>query len=78
MSQLVQNERTKLFANALDCASTACFTVGILTPTAAYFYNLGGFREAAMLLIFGIGLVTWLSAVVALLYFARRVLRSLR
>lgn len=33
---LIDNERTKLLANALDRASTACFTVGILTPTAGF------------------------------------------
>lgn len=29
---LVHNERTKLFANALDRASTACFAVGVCGP----------------------------------------------
>jgi hypothetical protein len=38
---LIDNERTKLLANALDRASTACFTVGILTPAAGYLYNIG-------------------------------------
>jgi len=32
MSKLVRNERTKLLANALDRASTACLAVGILAP----------------------------------------------
>ena len=31
---LTYNEQTKLLANALDRASTACFTVGIVTPLA--------------------------------------------
>ena len=34
-----RNERRKLVANALDRLSTACFTVGILAPTAASLYN---------------------------------------
>jgi hypothetical protein len=33
---LVANERTKLLANALDRASTSCFTVGIATPLAGW------------------------------------------
>jgi hypothetical protein len=39
---LVHNERTKLFANALDRASTACFTVGVLSPIVAALYGVGG------------------------------------
>jgi hypothetical protein len=35
MPNLIHNERAKLIANALDRASTACFTTGILVPTAA-------------------------------------------
>jgi hypothetical protein len=43
---LVDNERTKLLANALDRASTACFTVGILTPTAGFLYGFVNFANA--------------------------------
>jgi hypothetical protein len=32
---VIANERAKLLANALDRASTACVTVGVLGPTAA-------------------------------------------
>lgn len=39
---LVRNERLKLVANALDRASTACITVGVLGPAVAVLYNLGG------------------------------------
>lgn len=39
---LIQNERTKLTANALDRASTACLTVGALGPAAASLYGLDG------------------------------------
>lgn len=33
MSELITNERIKLFANALDRASTACFAVGAIAPS---------------------------------------------
>jgi len=36
-------EQTKLLANSLDRASTACFTVGIATPVAGYIYNVANF-----------------------------------
>ncbi len=36
---LVENERTKLFANALDRASTASLTVRVLAPMAGYVYG---------------------------------------
>lgn len=35
MDNLVWNERLKLLANALDRLSTACFSVGGITPFAA-------------------------------------------
>ena len=35
----IANERTKLLANALDRASTACFTVGVAAPFAAWITN---------------------------------------
>ena len=44
---LVANERTKLLANALDRVSTACFTVGVATPLAAWLYDIGGFRTVS-------------------------------
>jgi hypothetical protein len=31
---LIENERTKLLATALNTAATSCFTVGIATPLA--------------------------------------------
>jgi hypothetical protein len=75
---LIRNERTKLLANALDRASTVCFTVGIATPAAGLLYNIGGFRAAAPVatLVLGIGL--WLFAAVALHLLARRTLAGLR
>ena len=46
MTKVVDNEPTKLLANALDRASTAVFTVGILTPSVSYFFNLQNVRDA--------------------------------
>jgi hypothetical protein len=75
---LIDNERTKLLANALDRASTACFTVGILTPTAGYLYGMLNFTavaDAVWLLVTAGG---WLFATVALHSLARTVLKRLK
>ncbi|WP_051903751.1 hypothetical protein [Neorhizobium vignae] len=69
-------EQTKLLANALDRASTACFTVGIATPLAGYVYNLAVFNTmSGSRMIFS--LVGWLLSAVLLHYLARRALRRL-
>jgi hypothetical protein len=75
---LIDNERTKLLANALDRASTACFTVGILSPSAGYLYNVGNFRNSIDVALLAVAFSSWLFAVVALHYLARRTLRSLK
>jgi hypothetical protein len=36
---LVENEVTKLIANALDRASTASVSIGVLAPLAGYLYR---------------------------------------
>lgn len=41
VNNLVHNERTKLFAAALNTAATSSFTVGVLAPVAAAFYGSG-------------------------------------
>ena len=74
----VHNERTKLLANALDRASTTCFTVGIVTPGAGYLYNVSGFRSAVGLGVLVAGLVGWFVAAIFLHLAARRVLGGLR
>lgn len=39
VNKAARNERVKLLANALDRASTACVTVGVLGPIAAVLYT---------------------------------------
>ena len=61
---LIHNEQTKLLASALDRTSTACVTVGVLAPIAAWIYDLGpgGIPER---LTIGLGALIWLAAAVA-------------
>jgi len=74
----IDNERTKLLANALDRASTACFTVGIATPVAGYVYGLVDFNNA-LLQRWPIAMFAgWLAVSVALHLIARRVLKGLK
>ena len=75
---LIHNERTKLLANALDRAATACFTVGIATPLAGYIYNVSNFRSSVGNDVLMIGLVGWLVASVTLHLAGRLVLKGLR
>jgi len=74
---LVENERTKLLANALDRASTACFTVGIATPIAGLLYNVGNFGAGLPGWRIVIYVVCWLLLAIFLHYLARRVLKGL-
>ncbi len=75
---LIHNERTKLTANALDRASTACLTVGVLGPAAAALYGLGNVTTppANVLIIIGSGL--WLVASAMLHLLARGMLGRLK
>jgi len=70
---LIQNERTKLLANAVDRFSTACLTVGVVTPVAGYFYGLTHLTGWRWVPIFG----AWLIVAVGLHYFARGILGNL-
>ena len=72
-----QIEKTKLLASALDRASTACITVGIATPLAAYVYDVSGFRSSIGLLGLALGVAGWIVAAIALHLGARRVLDGL-
>ncbi|CAN7385138.1 hypothetical protein LJR030_003976 [Rhizobium sp. LjRoot30] len=74
---LIDNEKTKLLANALDRASTACFTVGIATPLAGYLYNIGNFGSSISTLRFAFGIAGWFLAAIALHLMARRTLTGL-
>lgn len=75
MTKLVDNERTKLLANALDRASTACLTVGVLAPLAALLYNLSA-GHIGMWVFVGGGVI-WFSVAIGLHLTARWPLRSL-
>lgn len=78
MTQLVDNERTKLLAGALDRASTAIFTVGIVTPSASYFFDLQGTRATMGLLGLGGFVVLSFLTAIGLHLLARSVLGELR
>ena len=70
---LVHNERTKLLANALDRASTACFAIGALAPTvAAYGGTASGPILGVIVTAFG-----WILVAFGLHFGARRVLKGL-
>ena len=75
---LIDNERTKLLANALDRASTACFTVGIITPFAGYAYGFIDFSVSTQDLWPLVPALGWLMPAIALHLFARRVMGGLR
>ncbi|KAA5599223.1 hypothetical protein [Blastochloris sulfoviridis] len=74
---LIHNERIKLAANALDRASTACLTVGVLGPLVAALYGVGGTGLADRGILLAIGSLCWMLAAGALHLMARRVLRGL-
>lgn len=73
---LIENERTKLLANALDRASTACVTVGVLAPVAAVIY--GASATALAVWAFVLGGVIWLLVAIVLHMVARWVLGGLK
>ena len=72
---LIHNEQTKLLANALDRASTACLTVGVLAPIAAALYAASGVFTMSVIVI--AGPLVWIFAAVVLHMSARRILRRL-
>ena len=73
---LIHNERVKLLALAFNTASTSAFTVGVLAPVAAAFYDFGPTREAPRSVI--LGAVLWIGASVVLHLAGRRVLGWLK
>ncbi|OYZ91831.1 MAG: hypothetical protein B7Y01_01975 [Xanthobacter sp. 17-67-6] len=74
---LIHNERTKLTANALDRASTACLTVGALGPAVASLYGLGNAGAASHGVLIAVGSIFWLMAAAVLHFMARSVLGRL-
>jgi hypothetical protein len=73
----VLNEHTRLFANAVDRASTGCFTIGIATPIAGFVYNVSGFRSTITAAELTLGLLGWLIAAVLLHLAAQWILKDL-
>jgi hypothetical protein len=74
VSTLVQNERTKLLANALDRASTACLAVGILAPVSSSLLGAAPTGSAGGLVLSFAG---WTTTAVVLHLAARRLLGDL-
>ena len=72
----IHNETTKLVANALDRASTACLTVGVFAPIAAAIYTPTGTVPATLTFI--IGAACWIFAAAVLHMSARHVLGRLQ
>lgn len=77
MSDLVHNEETKILANALDRASTACLSLGVLAPIAGAFYNVAGMNTSAFW-PFVLCVLAWFLAAYALHLEARRAIKELR
>jgi len=72
---LIRNERTKLLANALDRASTACIVAGLIAPASAISAHASGTSDLS--LGSSVGIVIWLSAALLLHLLARRALGAL-
>jgi hypothetical protein len=74
---LVGNERTKLLAGALDRLSTACLTIGVVTPAAGLIYGfVGRFVASGWFLV--VAGAMWSGSAVALHLVARWVLGGLK
>ena len=72
---LVHNEQTKLLANALDRASTACMVLGVVSPLAS-FGSVGDLPYTSWSFIFST--LCWFLAAIALHLAARTILGRLR
>jgi len=73
---LVHNERTKLLANALDRASTACVAAGLIAPAVGISNHAAG--APPLTWATALGTTIWLCAAVALHLLARRALGGLK
>jgi hypothetical protein len=69
-----EKERIKLRANAIDRASTACLTVGVLAPLAASLYTGSNPQHSFGLLLAS---AAYLSAAIVLHYVAGVQLKGL-
>ena len=74
MTVAIDNERTKLTANALDRASTACRAIGLFAPLSALFQT--AVRVPISLL--AMSFVGWLVSAIVLHLWARRILGGLK
>ena len=74
MHPVIENERTKLIANALDRASTACLAVGIFAPLAAVVQAEAPRFTPGLLF----SLAGWFAAAIVLHLRARRTLGGLK
>jgi hypothetical protein len=71
---MIENEHTKLAANALDRASTACLAIGIFAPVAAVLQS-DALRLSAGL---ALSLAGWFVAAIVLHISARYMLKGLK
>jgi hypothetical protein len=71
---LIENEHTKLAANALDRASTACLAIGIFAPVAGVVQS-DALRFTAGLTL---SLAGWFAAGIVLHLSARYILKGLK
>ena len=74
---LIHNERVKLLAGALNAAAGSSFTVGVLAPIAAAFYNVGA-TSGVPLPVIVLGAAIWLFTAIVLRLAARHVLGGLK
>ncbi|MCD2171623.1 hypothetical protein [Rhizobium sp. C4] len=72
---LIRNERTKLLANALDRASTACAAAGFIAPAVAASVGSGTIHISVAA---AFATIAWLFAAVALHFAGRHVLGRLQ
>jgi len=76
MMSKVLDEQTKLRAAALNTVATSSFTVGILAPIGATFYNVNG-QVGIPVNTLAIGVAIWFFAAIALHLAANFVLKGL-
>lgn len=70
----IDNERTKLTANAIDRASTACLAIGIFAPLSVLFQA----ETAIPTFYLALSFLGWLVTAIVLHLAARRMLGGLK